>query len=83
MNRVVATASPARRRLMVILGCMCVALGVVGIVMLGYFIGRFIENRFGGEPWPVTSGVLVGLVAGFRQVFLMLSDRSSPRGPRD
>ena len=35
MNSVVPAASPARRRLMVVLGCACVALGAVGIVVPG------------------------------------------------
>jgi len=35
MNSVVPTASPALRGLMVILGCMCVAIGAVGVVVPG------------------------------------------------
>jgi uncharacterized membrane protein YbaN (DUF454 family) len=35
MNSVVPTASPALRSLMVILGCVCVAIGAVGIVVPG------------------------------------------------
>ena len=35
MNRVAPTTSPIRRRLMVALGCVCVALGAVGIVVPG------------------------------------------------
>jgi uncharacterized membrane protein YbaN (DUF454 family) len=35
MNSIAPTASRARRRLMAALGCVCVALGVVGIVVPG------------------------------------------------
>jgi len=35
VNSVVPTASPARRRLMVAVGCVCVALGAVGVVVPG------------------------------------------------
>ena len=49
--------------------------------LLGYFVGLFLEKKFGGEPWPVTCGVLIGLAAGFRQVFLMLVDKTNPPPP--
>ena len=42
MNRVAPTASRARRRLMAALGCLCVALGVVGIVVPGMPTAVFI-----------------------------------------
>ena len=35
MNSVAPAASPARRRLMVVLGCVCVAIGAIGIVVPG------------------------------------------------
>lgn len=35
MDSVARTASPARRSLMIVLGCACVALGAVGIVVPG------------------------------------------------
>ena len=51
--------------------------------LLGYFIGRLLEMKFGGEPWPVTIGVLVGLAAGFRQVYLMLAGKTHPKDQND
>lgn len=51
--------------------------------LLGYFVGHLLEKKFGGEPWPVTIGTLVGLVAGFRQVFLMLADMTRSKDPND
>lgn len=41
--------------------------------LVGYLLGKGLENVFGGEPWPAVVGMLVGVVAGFRQVFLMLT----------
>ena len=51
--------------------------------LLGYFVGNLVEKRWGGEPWSITIGVLVGLAASFRQVYLMLSDKSRPGGSQD
>ena len=44
--------------------------------LVGYLLGKGWENLFGGEPWPGVVGLLVGLVAAFRQVFLLLAERS-------
>lgn len=41
--------------------------------LVGYLLGKGVENMFGGEPWPSVVGMLFGVVAGFRQVFLMLA----------
>jgi F0F1-type ATP synthase assembly protein I len=40
---------------------------------VGYILGLLVQNRWGGEPWGAVIGMLVGLVAGFRQVFLLLA----------
>lgn len=50
---------------------------VVGPV-LGYLVGRWVEGRFGGEPWFGVGGIVFGLVAAVRQIVIMLrrgSDR--------
>ena len=44
--------------------------------LVGYLLGKGIEKIFGGEPWPGVVGLLVGLVAAFRQIFLMLAART-------
>ena len=44
--------------------------------LVGYLLGRGWENMFGGEPWPGVIGLLVGLVAAFRQIFILLAERS-------
>ena len=40
--------------------------------LVGYLLGKGLENLFGGQPWPSVAGMLFGLVAGFRQVYLLL-----------
>lgn len=40
---------------------------------VGYVLGLLVQKYWGGEPWAVVVGLLVGLVAGFRQVFLLLA----------
>ena len=44
--------------------------------LVGYLLGKGLENIFGGEPWPGVAGMLFGLVAAFRQIFLLLADRA-------
>ena len=44
--------------------------------LVGYLLGKGWEKLFGGEPWPAVVGLLVGTVAAFRQVFLMLAQKS-------
>jgi F0F1-type ATP synthase assembly protein I len=41
--------------------------------LVGYLMGKGLENMFGGQPWPSVAGMLFGLVAAFRQIFLMLA----------
>ena len=40
--------------------------------VVGYALGRLVEHFLGGEPWGVAGGMLLGVVAAFRQVFLLL-----------
>lgn len=55
---------------------------------VGYVLGLLVQRRWGGEPWGAVVGMLVGLVAGFRQVFLLLArfskkDQSNESGQSD
>jgi ATP synthase protein I len=48
--------------------------GHVGIffgvaVVLGLFGGRWLDQRFHCEPWFTLLGVLVGVAAGFRELY--------------
>ncbi len=46
--------------------------------VVGYLLGHLVEKQFGGEPWGAVIGMLAGVVAAFRQVFLLLSRKSRP-----
>lgn len=43
--------------------------------IVGYLLGRLVERLVGGEPWGAVGGMLLGVVAAFRQVFLLLKRR--------
>ena len=47
--------------------------------LVGYLLGKGAENIFGGEPWPGVIGMLFGMVAAFRQVFLLLAERGKKK----
>lgn len=47
--------------------------------LVGYLLGKGVENIFGGEPWPGVVGMLFGMVAAFRQVFLLLAERGKKK----
>lgn len=48
---------------------------------IGYLLGMGAERVFGGKPWPSLAGMLWGMLAAFRQVYLILKERGrKPRG---
>ncbi len=47
--------------------------------LVGYLMGKGLENMFGGTPWPSVVGMLFGLVAAFRQIFLMLARKGKEK----
>ena len=51
--------------------------------VVGWVLGLLVQRRWGGEPWGAVIGMLVGLVAGFRQVFLLLTRHRPDRRDRD
>lgn len=50
---------------------------------VGYGVGLLAQRQWGGEPWGAVIGVLVGMVAGFRQVFLLVADIQKRNRDRD
>lgn len=44
--------------------------------VVGYLLGRGFEKLFGGEPWGAVVGMLLGVVAAFREVFLLLQRKA-------
>ncbi|MBK8168093.1 MAG: AtpZ/AtpI family protein [bacterium] len=49
---------------------------------IGYLLGLGAERVFGGKPWLSLAGMLWGMLAAFRQVYLILKERGEkPRRP--
>ncbi len=46
--------------------------------IVGYILGRLVESRWGGSPWGVVLGTMFGLVASFRQIYLILAKKTAP-----
>lgn len=44
--------------------------------VVGFFLGRLVEKFAAIEPWGAVGGMLLGVVAAFRQVFLLLKRKS-------
>lgn len=50
---------------------------------IGYLLGVGVERVLGGKPWVSLAGILWGLFAAFRQIYLLLKRRGEkPRDPR-
>ena len=43
--------------------------------LVGFLVGRGVEKLWGGAPWGAVGGLLLGVVAGFREVILLLKRR--------
>lgn len=48
---------------------------------IGYLLGAGAERVFGGKPWPSLAGMLWGMLAAFRQVYLVLRQRGASTRP--
>jgi F0F1-type ATP synthase assembly protein I len=46
---------------------------LVACILLGYFLGNYLDRRLGTSPWMVVVGVLLGTAAGFVQLFRTVS----------
>ena len=38
-------------------------------VLVGLFLGRWIDNHFQTSPWASLTGIVIGLVAGFWSIY--------------
>ncbi len=48
--------------------------------VVGYILGRFVESHWAIAPWGVVGGTMFGLVAAFRQIYLILARKTAPQG---
>ena len=46
---------------------------LVACILLGYFLGNYLDRRLGTSPWMLVVGVLLGTAAGFVQLFRTVS----------
>lgn len=56
-----------------------------GAIVLFLFVGRWLDERLGTEPWLLLLGVLVGAVAGFYSLYrqLVIAPREREQARRD
>lgn len=43
-------------------------------VLIGLFIGQYLDEWLGTEPWLLLLFLILGMVAGFRSIFRLLRD---------
>jgi F0F1-type ATP synthase assembly protein I len=48
---------------------MTVGFALVTCVVLGYFLGHWLDGKLGTSPWLTVVGVLLGTGAGFLELF--------------
>jgi len=46
---------------------------LVACIVTGYFLGSYLDRKWGTSPWLVVAGVLLGTAAGFVSLFRMVS----------
>ena len=46
-------------------GLLFVGFQLVGSIVLGYFLGNFIDRTWDTTPWGIFLGVVLGAIAGF------------------
>lgn len=56
-----------------------------GAIILFLFVGRWLDDRLGTEPWLLLVGVMVGAVAGFASLYrqLVIVPRERERRQRE
>jgi ATP synthase protein I len=61
---------------------MGVGLGFAASILLFFFLGRWLDERLGTEPWLLIAGVFVGLAAGFWSMYrrLVVEPRQKQNG---
>ncbi len=46
---------------------------LVACIVLGYFLGSYLDRKLGTSPWLVVAGVTLGTAAGFVELFRTVS----------
>jgi len=56
-----------------LMGLMTVGIVLVACIVLGYFLGRYLDGKLGTEPWLAAGGFILGTAAGFLELFRTVS----------
>ena len=56
-----------------LVGLLGVGMVLVACIVLGYFLGRYLDEKWGTDPWLSVTGFFVGAAAGFRELFRTVS----------
>jgi len=60
-----------------LLGLLSVGTVLVAGIVLGWFAGTWLDRRFGTEPWCMVTGVVLGSVGGFVELFRIVKKTTS------
>jgi F0F1-type ATP synthase assembly protein I len=52
-----------------LMGLLSVGTVLVAAILIGWYVGNWIDRRLGIGPWGMVSGVLLGTAAGFVELF--------------
>ena len=55
---------------------------LVASVVVGYFVGSWIDRRLGTAPWAMIAGVLLGTAGGFIEMIRLLKEAGADEGPK-
>lgn len=56
-----------------LLSLLTVGTVIVACIVIGYFLGAWLDRKLGTSPWMVVIGVLLGTAAGFLELFRTVS----------
>lgn len=64
---------PKERRDLPLLSLLSVGTVLVTCIVLGYLGGRWLDGKWGTDPWFGVAGVVLGSLAGFLELFRTVS----------
>ena len=72
------------RKLLRMIGVLStVGITMVFATMIGLFFGHWLDTKFGTSPWLTALFLLLGIIAGFRNLFLYAKKSQEELDDRD
>ena len=65
--------SPGERNDLSLLSLLSVGTVLVTCIVLGYLLGHWLDGKLGTDPWLGVTGVVLGSLAGFLELFRTVS----------